>query len=88
MKTRSLTKLIGVLTLVLVGIVSCPVVLADEAAVAEAPSAKPAVEYFPLVPKVNWDELNWLQKTTASIAIVPGCILSSLANCYLWCRNF
>lgn len=49
--------------------------------------AKSEVRYFPLVPEVKWDELNWLQKTTASIAIVPGCILSACANAYLWCAN-
>lgn len=49
--------------------------------------AKPEIEYFPLVPEVKWNELNWLQKTTASIAIVPGCILSVCANAYLWCAN-
>ena len=49
--------------------------------------AKPEIEYFPLVPEVKWGELNWLQKTTASIAIVPGCILSACANAYLWCAN-
>lgn len=49
--------------------------------------AKPEIEYFPLVPEVKWNELNWLQKTTASIAIVPGCILSACANAYLWCAN-
>lgn len=42
------------------------------------------LEYFPLIPKVNWEELNWLQKTTASIAIVPGCVLSALANACIW----
>lgn len=42
------------------------------------------LEYFPLIPKVNWEELNWLQKTTASIAIVPGCVLSALANTCIW----
>lgn len=55
-----------------------------EGSVAEA---KPEIEYFPLVPEVKWGELNWLQKTTASIAIVPGCILSACANAYLWCAN-
>lgn len=49
--------------------------------------AATALEYFPLVPEVKWGELNWLQKTTASIAIVPGCVLSALANAYVWCAN-
>ena len=45
------------------------------------------VEYFPLVPEVRWENLNWLQKTTAGIAIVPGCVLSALANAVQWCTN-
>ena len=57
-----------------------------EGAVVET-EAKPEVKYFPLVPEVKWAELNWLQKTTASIAIVPGCILSACANACLWCVN-
>ena len=58
---------------------------AAEPKAAEATAAE--VKYFPLVPKVEWSELNWLQKTTASIAIVPGCVLSALANTCLWCAH-
>lgn len=59
------------------------------AAFGEASEAAPSrkLEYFPLVPEVKWGELNWLQKTTASVAIVPGCVLSALANAYVWCAN-
>lgn len=58
-----------------------------DVASAEAVREEKAVEYFPLVPEVKWDELNGLQKTTAAIAIVPGCILSACANAYLWVVN-
>ena len=58
-----------------------------DVASAEAVQEEKSVEYFPLVPEVKWDELNGLQKTTAAIAIVPGCILSACANAYLWVVN-
>ena len=63
---------------------------AVESAAAESEKAEKAkkVEYFPLFPKVEWEKLNWLQKTTASIACVPGCLFSSLANGYLWVKSW
>ena len=39
---------------------------------------------IPIVPTINWDELNWLQKCTAGIAYVPGCVLGVLANGCYW----
>jgi len=83
-------KLMGVLGLVLVlTAVGCKTTEteadAPQAAVVQA-EEKP-VEYFPLVPEVKWGELNWAQKTTASIAIVPGCVLSACANACLWVAN-
>ena len=39
---------------------------------------------IPITPKINWDELNWLQKCTAGIAYVPGCVLGVLANGCYW----
>lgn len=60
---------------------------ADDASAKVVQEGAKAVEYFPLVPKVKWDELNGLQKTTAAIAIVPGCILSACANACLWAVN-
>ena len=86
MSRKSWRALLAVAFLAVAGIDGA---LADEAAAepkaAEATAAE--VQYFPLVPKVEWSELNWLQKTTASIAIVPGCVLSALANTYLWCAH-
>lgn len=79
-------KLIGVFgVLVVLTTVGCTTTepKADIAS-AEAVREEKAVEYFPLVPEVKWDDLNGLQKTTAAIAIVPGCILSACANACLW----
>lgn len=79
-------KLIGVFgVLVVLTTVGCTTTepKADIAS-AEAVREEKAVEYFPLVPEVKWDDLNGLQKTTAAIAIVPGCILSACANVCLW----
>jgi len=42
------------------------------------------LDYAPLVPQIEWEKLNGLQKTTAAIAIVPGCILSALYNTFVW----
>ena len=82
MKTKNILAILAVACLM----VGCQTTaeIPAEGSVAEA---KPEIEYFPLVPEVKWGELNWLQKTTASIAIVPGCILSACANAYLWCAN-
>ncbi len=70
-----------VAAVVMLAVVGCKTTPPAEAK-AEEPETK--VEYFPLTPDVKWDELNGLQKTTAAIAIVPGFIVSSLANAYLW----
>lgn len=49
------------------------------------PVAAPAWrDDIPIAPKINWDELNWLQKCTAGIAYVPGCVLGVLANGCYW----
>lgn len=49
------------------------------------PVAAPAWrDDIPITPKINWDELNWLQKCTAGIAYVPGCVLGVLANGCYW----
>ena len=49
------------------------------------PVAAPAwKDDIPIVPTVKWDELNWLQKCTAGIACVPGCVLGLLANGCYW----
>ena len=39
---------------------------------------------IPIVPTVRWNELNWLQKCTAGVACVPGCVLGLLANGCYW----
>lgn len=72
---------------VMVGCQTTAEIPAEGSVPAVETKAKPEIEYFPLVPEVKWNELNWLQKTTASIAIVPGCLLSACANAYLWCAN-
>jgi len=53
-------------------------------AVAAEPESKLELEYAPLVPQIEWEKLNGLQKTTAAIAVVPGCILSALYNTFVW----
>jgi len=70
--------------LVACGCKSTPQTAAEKA---EASDDTMKLEYAPLVPEVEWDKLNGLQKTTAAIAIVPGSILSAGYNAYVWVVN-
>lgn len=54
------------------------------AAAAEPVEAPVWKDDIPITPKINWDELNWLQKCTAGIAYVPGCVLGVIANGCYW----